>query len=138
MAEAAIKIVKSLSRTTVLDWPTARRFINGFNPYLVPWVVQSINYSLRRGTLYASPNLRFTGKPVIVNVNVHLRFAFIDIFAVHKTESDSIHNLESKCKIGLVVARNGEASAVIVLDLESMKECKRQHANLMDGSDVKL
>ena len=134
VAEASVKVVKSLCRTTVLDWATSRKFITAFVPYLVTWVTQSINFSLRSGNEYASPHLRFTKVPI--NVNVHLRFAFLDTVAFHKTESTSIHNLESKGAIGLVVAREGEAGAMTVLNLETMKECKRYHLRLMDGPEV--
>jgi hypothetical protein len=134
VAEASVKVVKSLCRTTVLDWATSRKFITTFVPYLVTWVAQSINFSLRSGTEYASPHLRFTGVPI--SVDVHLRFAFLDTVAFHKTESTSIHNLESKGAIGLVVAREGDAGALTVLNLETMKECKRYHLKLMDGPEV--
>ena len=134
VAEASVKVVKSLCRTTVLDWATSKKFITAFVPYLVTWVTQSINFSLRSGNEFASPHLKFTKVPV--SVNVHLRFAFLDTVAFHKTESTSIHNLESKGAIGLVVAREGEAGAMTVLNLETMKECKRYHLRLMDGPEV--
>ena len=134
VAEASVKVVKSLCRTTVLDWATSRKFITAFVPYLVTWVTQTINFSLRSGTEYASPHLRFTSIPV--SMEVHLRYAFLDTVAFHKTESTSINNLESKGAIGLVVAREGDAGAMTVLNLESMKECKRYHLKLMDGPEV--
>ena len=134
VAEAAVKVVKSLCRTTVLDWSTARRFITAFVPYLVVWVVQTINFSLRSGSDHASPHLRFTGDPI--KLNVHLRFAFLDVVVVHKIVTNSIDNLESKGKIGLVVGRNGDTGALTVLDLETMRECKRYHLKLLEGPEV--
>ena len=134
VAEASVKVVKSLCRTTVLDWATSRKFITAFVPYLVTWVTQSINFCLRSGTEYASPHLRFTKVPI--SVDVHLRYAFLDTVVFHKTESTSINNLESKGAIGLVVAREGDSGAMTVLNLETMKECKRYHLKIMDGPEV--
>ena len=116
VAEASVKIVKSLCRTTVLDWSTSRKFITAFVPYLVTWVTQSINFCLRNGTEFASPHLRFTKVPI--KMEVHLRYAFLDTVAFHKTESTSISNLESKGTVGLVVARDGDAGAMTVLNLK--------------------
>ena len=135
IAEASVKVVKSLCRTTILDWATARKFITTFVPYLVTWVTQSINYCLRSGTEFASPYLRFTGKPI--NMNVHLRYAFLDTVAIHRlAATGKLNNLQSKGAVGLVVARDGDAGAMTVLNLESLEECKRYHLKLMDGPEV--
>ena len=135
VAEATVKVIKSLARTTIMDWTTARRFITAFVPYLVNWVAQSVNFCLRTDSQYASPFVRFTGKPV--SLEVHLRFAFLDTVAFHKTASTGkVHNLESRGKLGLVVARNGEAGAHTILDLETMRECKRYHLKLVGGADI--
>ena len=76
IAEAKIRSIKSLARTTVLDFTTKQRFITIFVPYLVQWVVDSINYSLRTTNEYVSPYTRFTGKTV--SADVHFRVAFLD------------------------------------------------------------
>ena len=95
LAEAAIKFIKSLVRTTILDSSTKRRFLNSFVPDLVKWVVQSINYSLRSGNDYASPYTRFTDK--VVSANIQYRAAFLDIVAVN-ANLDKASNLDSRAK----------------------------------------
>ena len=47
LAEAAIKIIKSLVRTTAVDRSTRGKFITSFVTHLITWVVGSINFSLR-------------------------------------------------------------------------------------------
>ena len=60
LAELAIKIIKSLARTTVLDRESKGKFITSFVTHLITWVVGSINFTLRRGSRTKSPWERFT------------------------------------------------------------------------------
>ena len=131
LAEAAIKFIKSLVRTTVLDSGTKRRFLNSFVPDLVKWICQSINYSLRSGNDYASPYTRFTNK--VVSAKIHYRAAFLDIVAVN-ANLDKASNIDSRAKICLVMARDdSERGSMNMLDIETGKLINRYHFTLVEG-----
>ena len=131
IAESGVKIIKSLCRTTVLDSKTKKKFVTAFVPYLMDWVVGSINYSLRTGSDYASPYTRFTGKTV--SAKIQFRAAFLDIVAVNDIQ-DKSNNLDSRAKIGLVLARDeSDRGALILLDIDTGQLMKRTNFHLADG-----
>ena len=135
IAEAGIRVIKSLVRTTVLDSATSKKFVIMFVPYLMDWVVGSINYSLRTGSDYASPYTRFTGK--LVSANIQFRAAFLDIVAVNDIQDKST-NLDSRARIGLVLARDeSERGALLLLDIASGQLMKRTHFHIADGPSYK-
>jgi hypothetical protein len=131
IAEAGVKVVKSLCRTTVLDSANKKKFVTAFVPYLMDWVVGSINYSLRTGSDHASPYTRFTNN--LVSAKVHFKAAFLDIVAVNDIQ-DKTHNLQSRARVGLVLARDeSERGALILLDIDSGQLMKRTHIHLVEG-----
>jgi len=131
LAEAAIKIVKSLARTTVLDAGVKKKFLTIFVPYLVQWVVESINYSLRNGSDHASPHTRFTGEQV--SMQVHFRAAFLDIVAVNSNATNPV-NSDSRAKLGLVLARDESMrGALLLLDIETGHMMKRYFFKKLEG-----
>ena len=131
IAEAGIRVIKSLVRTTVLDSSTSKKFVTMFVPYLLDWVVGSINYSLRTGNDHISPYTRFTGK--MVSANIQFRAAFLDIVAV-KDIQDKSDNLDSRARIGMVLARDeSERGALLLLDISSGQLMKRTHFHISDG-----
>ena len=133
IAEAGVKVVKSLCRTTVLDSANKKKFVTAFVPYLMDWVVGSINYSLRTGSDFASPYTRFTGNQV--SAKVQFRTAFLDIVAVNDIQ-DKSHNLQSRARIGIVLARDeSERGALVLLDIDSGQLMKRTHIHLVEGAN---
>ena len=131
LAEAAIKFIKSLVRTTVLDSSTKKRFLNLFVPDLVKWITESINYSLRSGNDYASPYTRFTGNPV--SAKVHFRAAFLDIVAVN-ANLDKAKNTDSRSRICLVISRDDSMRGSLnMLDIGSGKMINRYFYTLVEG-----
>ena len=131
IAEAGIRVIKSLVRTTVLDTSTKKKFVTMFVPYLMDWVVGSINYSLRTGNDYVSPYTRFTDK--VVSANIQFRAAFLDILAVNDIQ-DKTTNLDPRARIGLVLARDeSERGALLLLDISTGQLMKRTHFKIADG-----
>ena len=136
LAEAAIKIIKSLVRTTVVDRESRGKFITPFVTHLITWVVGSINYSLRSGSKHQTPWTRFTGNKI--DMNIHFRVAFLDIVICHKLIQERTNNLQSRGFVGLVVARDRSArGAFQVINLETMRICKRYHFKLVDSPNLR-
>jgi len=132
LAEAAIKIIKSLARTTVVDRESKGKFITSFVPHLITWIVGSINFTLRSGSRTMTPWTRFTGNKI--DINIHFRVAFLDLVICNKLVQDRTNNLQSRGFVGLVVARDRSArGAFQVLNLETLKICKRYHFKLVDS-----
>ena len=135
LAEAAIKIVKSLVRTTVVDRESKGKFITSFVTYLITWVVGSINYCLRRGSRTETPWTRFTG--IAISMDIHFRAAFLDLVVVHKLEQERTNNLESRGFLGLVVGRDKSGrGALTILNIQTKKLCKRYHFKLVDSVNL--
>jgi hypothetical protein len=135
LAEAAIKIIKSLVRTTVVDRATKGKFITSFVTHLITWVVGSINFTLRNGSRTLTPWTRFTGSPI--SMNIHFRVAFLDMVIVHKLVQERTNNLESRGFLGLVLGRDKSfRGAFIVLNLTTMKICKRYHFKLVYSKEL--
>jgi len=135
LAEAAIKIVKSLVRTTVVDRESKGKFITSFVTYLITWVVGSINYTLRSGSRTETPWTRFTG--IAISMDIHFRAAFLDIVVVNKLEQERTNNLESRGFIGLVVGRDKSGrGALTILNIQTKKICKRYHFKLVQSDNL--
>ncbi len=132
----AIKIIKSLARTTVLDRESKGKFITSFVTHLITWVVGSINFTLRNGSRTQSPWTRFTG--IKIDMNIHFRVAFLDLVICHKLIQERTNNLESRGFVGLVVARDISArGAFQVINLNTMKICTRYHFKLVDSENLR-
>ncbi len=125
----------------VLDIAVSKTFITMFVPYLVDWVVDYINFSLKKsGSDHASPYFRFTGNPV--SMVVHFRAAFLDIGAVNEI-TDDLNNLDSRARLGFVIDRDESnrgtliITTVIILDFATGRTMKCRHFKLVEhGSKV--
>jgi len=133
IAEASNKQIKALVRTTVLEAGTNKLFRTPFVPLLVPWVVDSINFTLRSGHDSQSPYTRFTGK--LVDLETHFPAAFLDIVAVDElTEPHKLNNLDPRAKIGFIVARDtAHRGVVTVLDFQTGSFIKRKQMTILTG-----
>ena len=132
LAEAAVKIVKSLARTTIVDRTIRGKFVTSFIPHLITWIVGSINCSLRSMSREVTPGTKFTGTKI--SINIHFRAAFCDIVIVNKLVQERTKNLESRGIIGLVLGRDrSERGALNILNLETMKMIKRYHFKRVKG-----
>lgn len=131
IAEATIKQIKALARTTVITESKTIKFMTAFVPLLVPWIVDSINFTLRSGNNSLSPFSRFTRKTV--SLENHFPAAFLDIVAVPEI-TDDLTNLESRSRIGFVVARDMAGRGVVtIMDFESGRFMKRRNLKIMTG-----
>jgi len=131
IAEATIRQIKSLVRTTVLDAETNKKFVTMFVPFLVPWVTESINFTLRSGNDFGSPYTRFTGNAV--SLDTHFPASFLDIVAVNEI-TDDLRNLSSRARLGFVMARDTSfRGTMIILDFETGRFMKRRVYTLVEG-----
>ena len=134
IAEVAIKMLKSLARTTVVDFATSRRFTTQFIPYLITWITESLNFALRSSNNYVSPYQLFTGK--LVQVDKHFRVNFLEIVAVHDL-TKNVTNLNSRAKIGLVVGREQSYNGgLLVLNIENKQILKRYDFEVLNSPEI--
>lgn len=134
VAEAAIKIIKSLARTTVVDIATSRRFTRQFVPYLIDWVTESLNFSLRSSNDHISPYQQFTG--LVVDVNKHFRVAFLEVVAVQDL-TKNISNLTARAKVCLVVGREKSLKGgLLVLNTENKQILKRYDFEVLNSKEI--
>jgi len=134
VAEAAIKVIKSLARTTVTDIATSRRFTKQFVPYLIDWVTESLNFSLRNNNDYLSPYQHFTG--YVVNADKHFRVAFLEIVAVQDL-TKNVPNLNPRAKVCLVVGREKSFNGgLLVLNTENKQILRRYDFVVLNSEEI--
>ena len=72
-----------------------------------------------------------------IRMDIHFRAAFLDIVIVHKLEQERTNNLQSRGIVGLVLGRDKSGrGAITVLNLETMKLCKRYHFKLVESESL--
>ncbi len=68
---------------------------------------------------------------------IHFRVAFLDVVIVHKLEQERTNSLQSRGIVGLVLGRDKSGrGAIIVLNLETLKLCKRYHFKLVESENL--
>jgi hypothetical protein len=131
IAEVAIRIVKTLARTTMLA--SKVNVPIRYGTCLLEWTVETVNFLPRSSNEYVAPYTLFTGQPI--HVDRHLRLGFMDVVLVR--DNKRFKDLEPRGRIAVVIAREKSyRGGFICVDPSTNKTSKRYYYEALTDQSI--